>query len=88
MDTPAPLVVGTRGNIMVFSPAGIEFCTIHLFSWRTSIPGGNNRIVLINNNRAEIASQAGALMRTPGCQIQKIVVPVSSHSEVYVKDLY
>jgi hypothetical protein len=73
---------------MIFSPAGIEFCAIHLFSWRTSITGGNYRIVLINNNRAEIASQAGALMRTPCCQIQKILVPVSSHSEVYVKDLY
>jgi hypothetical protein len=73
---------------MVLSPAGIEFCTIHLFSWRTSIPGGNYGIVLIHDNRAEIASQAGALMRTPCCQIQKILVPVSSHLKVYVKYLY
>jgi hypothetical protein len=66
---------------MVFSPAGIEFCTIHLFSRGTRVSGGHDRMVFINNDRAEVTPQAGALVRTPCCQIQKIVMPVGSHSK-------
>jgi hypothetical protein len=73
---------------MIFPPACIEFSAIHLFAWCTGITGGNDGIVLINDNRAEIAPQTGALMRTPCCQIQKILVPVGSHSKVYGKSRY
>jgi hypothetical protein len=38
-------------------------------------------MVFINNDRAEVTPQAGALVRTPRCQIQKIVMPVGSHSK-------
>jgi hypothetical protein len=66
---------------MVFSPAGIEFCTIHLFPRGTRVSGGHDRMVFINNDRAEVTPQAGALVRTPRCQIQKIMMPVGSHSK-------
>ena len=70
---------------MISSPARIEFCAIHLFSRSTSISGRDDRIVFINNNRTEVAPQAGTLVGTPYCQIQKIMMPVGSHSRVYRK---
>jgi hypothetical protein len=73
---------------MILSPAGIEFCAIHLFPGGTSVSGGNDGVVFINDNCAEIAPQAGALMRTPRCQIQKVVMSVGSHSKVYGRSRY
>jgi hypothetical protein len=70
---------------MIFSPAGFEFCAIHLFPRGTRIASGYDRIVFINDNRAEVAPQAGTLVGTPYSQIQKIMMPVGSHSEVYGK---
>jgi hypothetical protein len=64
-------------------PAGIEFCAIHLFSRCTCISGRDDRIVFIDNDCAKIAPQAGALVGTPYCQVQKIMMPVGSHSKVY-----
>jgi hypothetical protein len=88
MHAPAPLVVGARRNIVVVSPARFEFCAVHLFSRGTRVSGGYNRIEFIDDNRAEIAPQAGALVGTPRCQIQKILMPVGSHSTVYGKSRY
>jgi len=70
---------------VISPPAGIEFRAIHLFPRRTRISGGDDRIVFINNDCAKIAPQAGALVGTPYRQIQKILVPVGSHSRVYRK---
>jgi hypothetical protein len=81
MHAPAPLVVGTGRDIVVLSPARIEFCTVHLFSWGTRVSGGNDRIVFIDDNRAEVAPKAGALVGTPQCEIKKIVMPVGSHEK-------
>jgi len=66
---------------MVLSPAGIELCAIHLFPRGTRVSGGHDRMVFINNDRAEVTPQAGTLVRTPRCQIQKIMMPVGSHSK-------
>jgi hypothetical protein len=66
---------------MVLSPAGIELCAIHLFSRGTRVSGGHDRMVFINDYCPEVTPQAGALVRTPRCQIQKIVMPVGSHSK-------
>jgi hypothetical protein len=66
---------------MILSPAGIELGAIHLFSRGTRIPGGHNCIVFINDYSPEVTPQAGALVCTPCCQIQKIVMPVGSHSK-------
>ena len=66
---------------MILSPARIEFCAIHLFAWGTSVSSGNDRMVFINDDRAEITPETGALVRTPYCQIQKIVMPVGSHKK-------
>jgi len=66
---------------MVLSPAGIELGAIHLFSRGTRVSGGHDRIVFINDYCPEVTPQAGALVRTPRCQIQKIVMPVGSHSK-------
>jgi hypothetical protein len=68
---------------MIPSPARIEFCAIHLFSRGTRVSGGDYCIIFIDNNRAEVAPQAGALMGTPYSQVQKIMMPVGSHSRVY-----
>jgi effector-binding domain-containing protein len=38
-------------------------------------------MVFINNYCPEVTPQAGALVCTPRCQIQKIVMPVGSHSK-------
>jgi hypothetical protein len=81
MHAPAPLVVGAGRDIVVLSPARIEFCTVHLFSWGTRVSGGNDRIVFIDDNRAEVASQAGALVGTPQCEVKKIVMPVGPHEK-------
>jgi hypothetical protein len=81
MNAPAPLVVGTGRDIMVLSPARIEFCTVHLFSRGTRVSSGNDRIVFIDYNRTEVAPQAGALVRTPQCEVKKIVMPVGPHEK-------
>jgi hypothetical protein len=74
---------------MVFSPAGIELSAIHLFPRCTRIAGGHDRIVFINNYCPEVPPQAGALVRTPCCQIKKIVMPVCPHfKRMYGKDRY
>jgi hypothetical protein len=65
---------------MLLSPAGFQFRAVHLLARGTGIPGGNDRMVLIDNNGAKIAPQAGALVGTPQCKVKKIVVPGSSHS--------
>jgi hypothetical protein len=36
-------------------------------------------MVFIDNDCTEVAPQAGALVGTPGCQVQKILMPVGSH---------
>jgi len=66
---------------MVLPPAGIELGAIHLFSGGTCIPGGHDRIVFIYDDCPEVTPQAGTLVRTPGCQVQEIVMPVGSHSK-------
>jgi hypothetical protein len=66
---------------MVLSPAGIELCAIHLFSRGARVSRGHDRIVFVNDYCPEVTPQAGALVRTPRCQIQKIVMPVGSHSK-------
>jgi hypothetical protein len=65
---------------VISSPAGIEFCAIHLFSRSARISGRDNSIVFIDNDRAEVAPKAGALVGTPYSKIQKIMMPVGSHS--------
>jgi len=65
---------------VISSPAGIEFGAVHLFSRGSRIPGGDDGIVFIDNDRTKVAPQAGALVGTPNCQIQKIMMPVGSHS--------
>jgi hypothetical protein len=81
MHAPAPLVVGAGWDVVVLSPARIEFCTVHLFSRGTRVSGGNDRIVFIDDNRAEVAPQAGTLVGTPQCEVKKIVMPVGPHDE-------
>jgi hypothetical protein len=66
---------------MVLSPAGIELCAIHLFSRGSRVSRGHDCIVFINDYCPEVTPKAGALVRTPRCQIQKIVMPVGSHSK-------
>jgi len=79
MDAPASLIVGSGWNMVILSPAGIELGAVHLFTGGTSIAGRDDCIVLIHDYCAEIAPKAGALVSTPRCQIQKILVPVGSH---------
>jgi hypothetical protein len=81
MHAPAPLIVGTGRDIVVLSPARIEFCTVHLFSRGTRISGRDDRIVFINDNRTKVAPQAGSLVGTPLCEVKKIVMPVGPHDE-------
>jgi hypothetical protein len=81
MHAPAPLIVGAGRDIVVLSPARIEFYTVHLFSRGTRVSGGNDRIVFIDDNRAEVAPQAGTLVGTPQREVKKIVMPVGPHEK-------
>jgi hypothetical protein len=78
---PAPLIVGTGRDIVVLSPARVEFCTVHLFSRGTRVSGGNDRVVFIDDDRAEVAPQTGALVGTPKCEVKKIMMPVGPHEK-------
>jgi hypothetical protein len=81
MNAPATLIVGAGRDIVVLSPAGVEFSTVHLFSRGTRISGGNDRIVFIDNNRTEVAPQACALVGTSQCKVKKIMMPVCPHEK-------
>jgi hypothetical protein len=64
---------------MVFPPAVVQFRAVRLFPRCPGITGGNDRIVIINNDGAKIAPQAGTLVGTPECKVKKVLVPVGSH---------
>jgi hypothetical protein len=66
---------------VVCSPARIEFSTVHLFSWSPRISRGNDRVVFIDDNSAEVTPQAGALVGTPKCKVKKILMPVGPHKK-------
>ena len=50
MDAPAPFIVRTGWDIMVFSPAVIQFCTVQLFPGGPGVTGGNDRVILIDDD--------------------------------------
>jgi hypothetical protein len=81
MNAPTPLVVGAGRDIVVLSPARIEFRTVHLFARGPRVSGGNDRIVFIDDNRSEVAPKAGALVGTPQCEVKKIVMPIGPHEK-------
>ncbi len=73
---------------MVLSPTVIQFGAVRLFPGSPGVTGGNDRIILINNDGAKIAPHACTLVRTPVCKVKKILVPVCSHSGGYDKPFY
>jgi hypothetical protein len=73
---------------MVLPPAVVQFRAVKLFPWGPGVTGGNDRVVLVDDNGAKIAPQAGALVGTPVCKVKKVLVPVGSHSGEYGKTLY
>jgi hypothetical protein len=64
---------------MVLSPAVIQFRAVRLLPGCPGVTRGHDRVVLIHDNGAKIAPQAGTLVGTPECKIKKILVPVGSH---------
>jgi len=88
MYAPAPFIIGTRRDIVLLSPAAVEFRAVHLLAWSAGIAGGYNGIVFIHDYRAEIPPQAGALVGAPLCKIKKILVPVSPHQRIMEKPGY
>jgi hypothetical protein len=79
MDTPAPLVIGSGGNIVIFTPAAVQLGAIHLFSRGAGIARGNDGIKLIHDDCAKVPTEAGALVGAPRCQIEEILMPVRPH---------
>jgi hypothetical protein len=67
---------------VLFSPAPVQFCAVHLFTWCAGIAGGDDRVVFVNNDRAEISPQAGALVRAPEGEVKEILVPVRPHDKI------
>jgi hypothetical protein len=86
MDASAPLVVGARRDIVLFSPAPVQFCTVHLFTGGSGIAGRDDRIVFIDDDSAEIAPQAGTLVGTPQRKVKEVMVPVRSHLKENIAD--
>jgi hypothetical protein len=79
MNTPASFIVRTRRDVVVLSPAVIQFRAVRLLPGCPGVTRGYDRVVLIHDDGAEIAPQAGTLVCTPECKIEKILVPVGSH---------
>ena len=83
MYTPATLVVGAGGDVVVFSPAAVEFCTVHLLSGGSRVTGRDDRIIFIHNDRAEVPAEAGSLVGAPQGKVEKIFVTIGSHLQEF-----
>jgi len=79
MDTPAPLVIGTRGDVVVLSPAPVQLGAVHLLPGGTSIPRGDDGVELIHDDSAKVPPEAGTLVGTPGGKVEKVLMPVGPH---------
>jgi hypothetical protein len=73
---------------VVLPPARFQFRAVHLLTRRTGVSRGHNGVILIDNDRAEIAPQAGALVGAPERKVKEVVVPVGPHLHNYGKARY
>ena len=65
---------------MLLSPAPVELRAVHLLAWRTGIARGYDGMVFIDYDRTKVPPQTCALVGTPECKIEEIVVSVRPHS--------
>ena len=68
---------------MVFSPAAVELCTVHLLSGGSRVASRDDRIVFIHNDRAKIPAETGSLVGAPQGKIEEILVTVGSHLQEF-----
>jgi hypothetical protein len=73
---------------VLLSPAAVELGTVHLLAGRTGVTGGDYRVVFIDDDSAEVPSQARTLAGAPGSKIEKIAVSVGSHPKNLGKARY
>jgi len=81
MDTPAPLVVGAGGDIVLFSPATAQLGAVHLFPWSACIACGNDGIEFVNDDCTKVPPETGPLVGAPGREVEEILMPVRPHEE-------
>jgi hypothetical protein len=88
MDTPAPLVVGTGGDIVFLSPAAVQLGAVHLFPWSAGIACGNDGIEFVNDDCTKVPPETGSLVGAPGSKVEEILMPVRPHTEKYGRARY
>jgi hypothetical protein len=79
MDTTAPLIVGTGGYIVLFSPAAVKLGAVHLFPRGAGIARRNYGIELVHDDCTKVPPEACTLMGAPRRQIEEILMPVRPH---------
>jgi len=79
MNAAAPFIVGPRRNIVILSPAPVQFRAVRLLPRCPGISRGNDRVEFIDNDRPEVTPEAGTLVSTSQGEVEKILMPVGSH---------
>ena len=83
MYTPAPLIVGAGRDVVILSPAAVEFGTVHLLAGSSRIAGRDDRIVFIHDDRAKVPAETGPLVSAPQGKIEEILMTVGSHLQEF-----
>ena len=79
VDAPAFLVIGSGGDPVLQSPAPFQLSAVFLLSGGAGIPGGDDGVEPVHDDRTEVAPQAGSLVRGTEGKIKKVLVSVCPH---------
>ena len=64
---------------MIIPPAPVQLGAVHLLPWCSGVSSRDNGVVLVHDDRAEIAAETGPLVGAAEGKVKEVLVAVRSH---------